>query len=77
MSRRLGRRTQTGPTKRQQEILDYIREFRSFKGYAPSIREVAAALDIAPQTLHAHLVAMESKGLIERAPGVQRGLKTP
>jgi len=65
----------TKPTKRQQEILDYIREFRGFKGYAPSIRELASALDIAPQTAHNHLVALEAKGLIARAYNIKRGIK--
>jgi len=66
-------------TKRQQQVLDFLRDFLSVKGYAPSIREVATYLGCAPTTAARFLAALERGGHIGRAPRVARGvcLRTP
>ena len=54
-------------TKRRQQIYDYIRSYQEEKGYPPSVREMAAAVGLSsPSTVHAHLNALEERGLIKR-----------
>ena len=53
--------------KRQQMILDYIKEQVQLKGYPPSVREIAEAVGLASSsTVHGHLSRLESKGYIRR-----------
>ena len=54
-------------TKRQREILDFLRAFRASRGYAPSIGEIAAHFGLsAVSTVHEHLVNLERRGAIRR-----------
>lgn len=54
-------------TGRQRQILDYLITRVQEKGYAPSVREIAAALGLrSPSTVHQHLTALEQKGHIHR-----------
>ena len=54
-------------TKRQREILEFIRSFQAAKGYAPSLEEIAAHFKLsAVSTVHEHLVNMSRKGLLRR-----------
>lgn len=56
-----------GLTGRQRQILDYLIQEAHEKGYAPSVREIAAALGLrSPSTVHQHLTALEQKGHIHR-----------
>lgn len=56
-----------GLTGRQRQILDYLIHKAREKGYAPSVREIAAALGLrSPSTVHQHLTALEQKGHIHR-----------
>lgn len=60
-----------GITKRQKEILDYIRDKIENRGYPPSIREIGEAFAIAsPNGVMCHLKALEKKGHIERNKGM-------
>ena len=44
-------------TKRQEQILNYIKEFMVSHGYPPTVREICHALDLSsPATVQAHLV---------------------
>src|SRR5690625_7565717 len=50
-------------SKRQQAILDYIKEEVQTKGYPPSVREIAVAVGLASSsTVHGHLSRLEGKG---------------
>ena len=43
-------------TKRQNEILDYIKSYIVKYGYPPTVREIGASLGVSsPATIHAHL----------------------
>lgn len=62
-------------TKRQQQILDYIRECIEIKHYPPSVREIGEAIGLSsPSTVHAHLNALEAKGYITRDGAKSRSM---
>jgi repressor LexA len=55
-------------TARQQQILDYILEFRREQGCSPSIPEMQRAFGMkSPNGVASHLAALEAKGVIRRA----------
>jgi len=63
-------------TKRQQEILDYIRAEIHRCGYPPSVREIGEAVGLSSSsTVHSHLAALESKGFLRRDPSKPRALE--
>lgn len=54
-------------TKRQGEILDYIKKYIVAHGYPPTVREIGADLGVSsPATIHTHLSNLESKGFIKK-----------
>ncbi|HLS09968.1 transcriptional repressor LexA [Lentibacillus sp.] len=63
-------------SKRQEAILDYIKEQVNEKGYPPSVREIAVAVGLASSsTVHGHLARLESKGFIRRDPTKPRAIE--
>lgn len=63
-------------TKRQQQILDFIRAELHRRGYPPSVREIGEAVGLSSSsTVHSHLAALESKGFIRRDPSKPRALE--
>ena len=63
-------------TKRQQEILDFIRAEIHRRGYPPSVREIGEAVGLSSSsTVHSHLAALEAKGFIRRDPSKPRALE--
>ncbi len=67
---------QSGLTKRQQEILDYIRQEVHRRGFPPSVREIGEAVGLSSSsTVHSHLAAIEAKGFIKRDPSKPRALE--
>lgn len=63
-------------TKRQQEILDFIRGEIHRCGYPPSVREIGEAIGLSSSsTVHSHLAALEAKGFIRRDPSKPRALE--
>jgi repressor LexA len=64
-------------TERQQRILDVIRAFTAERGYPPSVREIGERVGLSSSsTIHAHLKALERRGLIERDPTKPRALRS-
>ena len=52
----------TNLTNRQNEILNFIKKYTAKNNYPPSIREIAAAINLkSPATVHGH-----KKNLIEK-----------
>ncbi|KOO46425.1 transcriptional repressor LexA [Priestia koreensis] len=63
-------------SKRQQDILNFIKEEVRSKGYPPSVREIGEAVGLASSsTVHGHLARLESKGLIRRDPTKPRAIE--
>jgi len=63
-------------SKRQQSILNFIKEEVRTKGYPPSVREIAEAVGLASSsTVHGHLSRLESKGFIRRDPTKPRAIE--
>ncbi|MFD2682684.1 transcriptional repressor LexA [Bacillus seohaeanensis] len=63
-------------SKRQNDILEYIKEAVRTKGYPPSVREIGEAVGLASSsTVHGHLARLESKGLIRRDPTKPRAIE--
>ena len=67
--------TVTGLTRRQQAILDVIRESVERRGYPPSIREICESAGLASTSSVAHQLAMlERKGFLRRDPNRPRAV---
>src|SRR3954451_18931434 len=65
----------TGLTRRQQAILDVIRDSVERRGYPPSIREICESAGLASTSSVAHQLAMlERKGFIRRDPNRPRAV---
>lgn len=63
-------------TKRQEEILTFIKKYIVSYGYPPTIREIGKALGISsPATIHAHLGNLESKGFIKKENARNRAIE--
>jgi len=63
-------------TKKQQIILDYIREEVQKKGYPPSVREICEGVGLkSTSTVHGHLNKIEEKGYIRRDPTKPRAIE--
>jgi len=65
-------------TRRQQEILEYLRMSQRQTGIMPSTREIQHYFKFASQTAAmSHLRALERKGVIQRLPGKARAVIFP
>jgi repressor LexA len=65
-------------TKRQKEILDFIREFIDGKGYSPSMEEIAAHFQIASlNAVYKHLEALKARGYLKRDANRARSIELP
>lgn len=63
-------------TRRQQEILTYIREVIETDGFPPTRAEIARALGFrSVNAAEEHLRALARKGVIEIHPGISRGIR--
>lgn len=63
-------------SKRQQEIMEFIKKEVKDKGYPPSVREIGEAVGLASSsTVHGHLARLEQKGLIRRDPTKPRAIE--
>jgi len=63
-------------TKRQQEILQYLKEHIRGRGYAPSIMEICQHFNLSsPATVHKHLTHLEEKKLIRRQHNLSRAIE--
>jgi len=60
---------------RQKQILNYINNYISANGYAPTLSEIRDHIGVkALSTVHAHMRRLEEKGFIERDRDVETGI---
>lgn len=63
-------------TKRQEEVLGFLKEYHREAGFPPSLREICARFGIkGPQNAAKHLDALERKGFIRRKAASSRGVE--
>src|SRR5438132_7069015 len=63
-------------TKRQQEIVDFIKRYSAKYGYPPTVRDIGKAVGLASSsTVHAHLSNLEKIGLLRRDPSKPRAIE--
>jgi len=63
-------------TKRQKEILDYINDFISDNGYAPSYREIGDYFGLSSSaTIAEHIHSLQSKGFLKTDPNEARSIE--
>ena len=63
-------------SKKQQEILDYIKAQILEKGYPPAVRDICQAVNLkSTSSVHAHLETLEKNGYIRRDPTKPRAIE--
>ncbi len=63
-------------TDRQRQVYEFIKSESRRMGYPPTVRDIGAAVGLSSSsTVHAHLAALEAKGLIRRDPSKPRALE--
>ena len=63
-------------TKKQKQILDFIKTYMVSHGYPPTIREIGTAVgSSSPATIHAHLANLEENGYIKKQNSKNRALE--
>lgn len=61
---------------KQRAILLFLREYIQSHGYAPTLKEIAEAMDVRSlATVHEHLTVLEQKGLIKRKSRKSKALE--
>jgi repressor LexA len=64
-------------TEKQAQVLQAIEAFKDEHGYPPSVREIGERVGLSStSTIHAHLKALERRGLISRDPTKPRALRS-
>jgi len=63
-------------TKRQKELVDYLRGYISENGYAPTLEEIGEHFQLTSlATVHKHLSNLEAKGIIRRTWNHSRAIE--
>ena len=63
-------------TKRQEDVLNYIKEFVASHGFPPTVREIGSALGASSSaTIQAHLNSLEDKGFIRKEKTKNRSIE--
>jgi len=61
---------------RERQLLDFITQFITRYGYAPTLKEIGEAMNIhSPATVHEHVDRLRQKGFIRKLDGTARGLE--
>lgn len=65
-----------GITKRQKDVLTFIKRYISENNYPPSIREIASGLNLnSPATVHSHINTLIDKGYLKKTENKFRSLE--
>jgi repressor LexA len=65
-----------GMTERQEQILDFVRDYQEREGVPPSTREVARQFECSQPTAVQHLQTLAKKGQLEKLADGKWGLKS-
>ncbi len=64
------------PTKRQSQLLNYIKKYTKKNGFSPTYEEMCDSLEVSSvATIHDHIVQLAKKNLIHIYKGAVRGLE--
>jgi len=63
------------PSKKQQEVLEFIQIFKQKHNYSPSLEEIASHLDVSIPTIHQHVAFLKRKGLLSAKKGQKRSIE--
>lgn len=63
------------PTKKQSEVLDFIKDFQKKHQYSPSLGEIAKRFGVSAPTIHQHIQALKKKGYVSAAKGEIRSIE--
>ncbi len=62
-------------TRRQAEILEFIRDHTRRRGYAPTLAEIAQRFSLSSvATVHKHVSLLAAQGFLRRDPNARRGI---
>lgn len=62
--------------RRQKQILDFIKQYIDKYSYSPTLGEIAEAIGVSSlATVHEHLQALATKGVIKKFEGAVRGIE--
>ena len=65
-----------GLTKKQKEVLEFIKQFHAENKYPPSIRQICSAIYLSsPATVHVHINHLVDKGYIKRSKEGNKALE--
>lgn len=62
-------------TPKQRELYDFVAGWINAKGYAPSYREMGAAVRVAPPRIHALIYELKAQGKITSEYGRRRSIE--
>jgi repressor LexA len=62
-------------TRRQLEILDYIRQFRQNNGISPTLDEIAESFTVSKVTVFEHIEALQRKGILRKTRNHARSIE--
>ncbi len=62
-------------TKRQSDVLEFLKSYLQEKGYPPSVAEVANHFGFHVGAARGHLLALQNKGYLKIHPNVSRGIE--
>ena len=63
-------------TKRQEDIIQFIKKYIVKNGYPPTVREIGSSLGLSsPATIHSHLSNLEQKGFIKKDGNKNRAIE--
>ncbi len=62
-------------TKRQKQILDYIKKFVKEKDYSPSLEEIGKRFGLVKSTIHQHVETLKEKGYLDKSDYQARSIE--
>src|SRR3990167_1201812 len=63
-------------TKRQKQVLDFIRTFKLKKGFSPSLEEIERYLHLSSvSTAHYHVKSLEDQGYLKKTENLPRSIE--